>query len=62
MEALLAANSRPLGPVATAIVAGIIITGSVLVAVSYFAIEIRWRLAARRERRAQETLPPSDGD
>ena len=47
MDSLLAAT-RPLGPVATAIVAGILITAGVVVVVGYLAIRIRWRRDARR--------------
>lgn len=53
MDQVLAAT-RPLGPVATAVVAGILVTAGVVVVVGYLAIRIRWRRDARRKRSGEQ--------
>ncbi|MGY1812862.1 hypothetical protein [Blastococcus sp. SYSU D00820] len=58
-ESVVAASTQPLGPVATAIVAGILIAAGAAVVVGYLAIELRWRRGARhRDQRESGEQPP----
>jgi hypothetical protein len=61
---VLARNPDPLGPVATTIVAVLLISASVVVVAGYYWFKVRWWLEARREKREHgdwpqaETQPP----